>query len=71
MEPDIELSEQFVMKFACPICKGPLQQESGGYVCTRDQRIYHATLGIPDFRVWPDGLFESKDGTCLDRTSCC
>jgi SAM-dependent methyltransferase len=60
MEPDVELSEPIVIEFACPICKGPLQQESGGYVCARDQRVYHATLGIPDFRVWPDGLFESE-----------
>jgi SAM-dependent methyltransferase len=60
MEPDVELSEPIVIEFACPICKGPLQHGSRGYFCARDQRVYHATLGIPDFRVWPDGLFESK-----------
>jgi len=60
MEPDVELSEQLVMEFACPICKGPLQYGSRGYFCTRDQRAYPVTLGIPDFRVWPDGLFESE-----------
>ena len=49
-----------LMEFACPICKGPLQQESGGYVCTRDQRAYHVTLGIPDFRVLPDQWSESE-----------
>jgi len=60
MEPDVELSEPVVMEFACPICKGPLEQASTGYVCTRDQRAYHVTLGIPDFRVLPDQSFESK-----------
>ena len=49
-----------LMEFACPICKGPLQQESGGYVCARDQRVYHVTLGIPDFRVLPDRWSESE-----------
>src|SRR5215470_11856698 len=60
MEPDVEFSEQLVIEFACPICKGLLQYGSRGYFCARDQRVYHETLGIPDFRVWPDGLFESK-----------
>jgi len=60
MEPDVELSEPIVIEFACPICKGRLQHGSRGYFCVRDQRVCRVTLGIPDFRVWPDGLFESE-----------
>src|SRR6266496_3513698 len=60
MEPDVELSEQLLMEFACPICKGPLQHGSTGYFCTRDQRGYGMTLGIPDFRLLPDQWFKSE-----------
>lgn len=47
------------IEFACPICNGPLEEESEGYICARDDRFYPMTLGIPDFRVFPDGLVES------------
>ena len=70
MDPDVELTEQLLMEFACPICKGPLQHGSTGYFCTRDQRGYGMTLGIPDFRLLAGPVVGIRDGTCLDRTSC-
>ena len=47
------------IEFACPICKGPLEQESKGYICARDDRSYPVTLGIPDFRPFPHEWVES------------
>jgi SAM-dependent methyltransferase/uncharacterized protein YbaR (Trm112 family) len=49
---------QFV-EFVCPLCQGPLRSEPKAYVCPRDRRSYPVTLGIPDFRVFPDQVVQS------------
>ncbi|MDE3090709.1 MAG: class I SAM-dependent methyltransferase, partial [Chloroflexota bacterium] len=36
-----------------------MTQQPEAYYCVRDQRAFSVTLGIPDFRVFPDGASKS------------
>ncbi len=51
------------IQFVCPICKGELEQQPDAYFCARDDKTYRITLGIPDFRVFPDPYigFDAED----------
>ena len=54
---------------ACPLCHGPLQQETQAYICSSDRKSYPVTCGIPDFRVFHGETikadFEQSSVACL------
>ena len=47
--------------YVCPLCKGPLEQLQDAYRCGHDARVFRVTLGIPDFRVFPDPYISFAD----------
>lgn len=67
---DARFGEQAMqlIEYACPMCKGPLQPSSEGFICARDQRAYPVSLGIPDFRVSSNQLVQSDTEQALTES---
>lgn len=42
------------LSFVCPLCRGPLGGDRGGFTCGPCERTYPLHHGVPDFRVFPD-----------------
>ena len=47
--------------YVCPLCKGLLEEQQEAYSCGRDRRVFRVTLGIPDFRIFPDPYISFED----------
>ena len=54
-----------IIGFACPLCHRHLQCEAEAYICTRDQKTYPVTFGIPDFRVFHDDTVKADSERSL------
>jgi SAM-dependent methyltransferase len=50
-----------IIAYVCPLCKEPLEEQQDAYRCSRHRRVFRVTLGIPDFRVFPDPYISFED----------